>query len=522
MPIARPALIFVTFALVVGCSSTTSPAPARTIGQPSDPPTTPGPAPSGSPEPSAAIAFPLEATMAELAVAMADGRLTSLQLVDFYLERIARYDDDGPRLNSIVALNPHAREDAAALDSERASGGPRSLLHGIPLVIKDNIDTMDMPTTGGSRALDGLQPERDAFQVDLLRKAGAVILAKTNMKEFAWGWDTTSSLFGQTRNPYDVSLDPGGSSGGTAVAVTANFAAGGLGTDTCGSVRLPAAHTNLYGLRPTLGLSSRSGVIPLAPTIDTVGPMARTIGDLAILVDATSVADPDDPITVGSTVSLVDVLDHAGLAGRRIGLAAMTYSISTGTADGVNAVVDELRSAGAEVVDVSLPGAPDAFPLFYQDFAPALDAYLAAHTTAPVRTLDALIAANVHLPDIDDFLRDAAAAEGHDATYAQAHESRKAFRDDVVALMDEHDLDGILYPTSPWPAAVIGGNQQHAFCTAGSGLPAIAIPGPIGKDGLPFGFELMGRPFAEDVLFAMAAGYEAATDWRLAPASTMP
>ena len=203
---------------------------------------------------------------------MRTGRITSLELVDFYLARIEAYDDAGPALNALITVNPHARDEAAALDAERAASGPRGPLHGIPVVVKDNIDTSEMPTTGGTLALEHFQPAKDAFQVRQLREAGAIILAKANLAELAQSWETYSPVGGQTLNPYDTSREPGGSSGGTAVAVTANFAAVGLGTDTCGSNRLPAGLNNLYGLRPTSGLSSRAGVIPFSSTLDDRRP----------------------------------------------------------------------------------------------------------------------------------------------------------------------------------------------------------------------------------------------------------
>ena len=267
---------------------------------------------------------PLEATIPELQKAMESGELTAVELVDFYLARIAAYDNAGPKLNALILVNPAAHDEAAALDAERADSGPRGPLHGIPVVLKDNIGTADMHTTAGSLALKGFTPAEDAFQARKLREAGAVIIGKANLFEFALGWGTVSSLGGQTLNPYDLSRDPGGSSGGTAVAVTANFAAAGLGTDTCGSVRLPAAHNDLYGLRPTRGLSSRAGVIPFSTTLDAVGPMARSVVDLAIMLDATVGRDPADPSTVQVGMSYLKAVDPDGLSGRRIGLATFT------------------------------------------------------------------------------------------------------------------------------------------------------------------------------------------------------
>ena len=229
----------------------------------------------------------LEASIPDLQEAMADGRVTAVQLVDAYLARIGAYDQGGPALNSMIRLNLNARVQAAALDQERALRGARGPLHGIPIILKDNYDTADMPTSGGSIALAGSIPPDDAFQVRKLREAGVVILGKSNLHELALGITTISSVGGQTRNPYDPSRNPGGSSGGTGAAIAASFAAIGWGSDTCGSIRIPASHHNLFGLRPTKGLSSIDGIIPLSHTQDVGGPLARTAMDLAIGLDAT-------------------------------------------------------------------------------------------------------------------------------------------------------------------------------------------------------------------------------------------
>src|SRR5688572_29385468 len=251
------------------------------------------------PAPNIALAMfdVMEKSIEDLQRAMQAGEVTSRQLVDAYVARIEAYDKQGPALNAIVALNPRAREAADLLDAERASRGPRGPLHGIPLLVKDNYETVEMPTTVGSIALATFHPIRDAFQVQRLKAAGAVILGKTNMHEFAAGITTVGSHFGQTKNPYDLGRNPGGSSGGTGAAVAANFAAGGMGSDTCGSIRIPASLNNLFGLRGTMGLSSRDGIIPLAITQDIGGPLARSVTDLALMLDATVGFDPADAVT---------------------------------------------------------------------------------------------------------------------------------------------------------------------------------------------------------------------------------
>jgi Asp-tRNA(Asn)/Glu-tRNA(Gln) amidotransferase A subunit family amidase len=453
---------------------------------------------------------------------METGQLTSVDLVDFYLARIAAYDRAGPKLNAFILVNPAASAEAAALDAERTESGPRGLMHGIPVVLKDNIGTTDLQTTAGSLALKGFRPAEDAFQVRKLREAGAVIIGKTNLFELALGWTTVSSLGGQTRNPYDPSRDPGGSSGGTAVAVTANFAAAGLGTDTCGSIRLPAAHNDLYGLRPTNGLASRAGVIPFSATLDAVGPMARSVVDLAIMLDATVGRDADDPSTVRVATSYVDAVDPDGLSGRRIGV--VTFSGDSEVEGLIGSAIEEMKAGGVEVTEVRLPSGADIAP-FFGELRFALDDYLAAQPRAPVRSLGDIVDLNVVTPAVGGFLSDLAAVSGLDTdAYRTALEGRRRFRDAVVALMDERDLDAIAYPASSSPAALIGGDPSPFDCgsAAYGGLPAMVVPAGFTSDGLPIGLELIGRPFAEPTLIALAAGYEAHTNHRSLPPTTPP
>lgn len=477
-----------------------------------------------------AFPFPLEATIPELQEAMEAGVITSADLVDFSLARIAAYDTAGPELNALITVNPRAREEAEALDAERAASGPRGPLHGIPVVVKDNINTTDMPTTAGSVALEGFHPSDDAFQVRRLREAGAVIIAKANLMEFAWGWNTRSSLGGQTLSPYDLSRDPGGSSGGTAVAVTANFATVGLGTDSCGSVRLPAAHNNLYGLRPTYGLSSRAGVIPLGFSLDTVGPMARSVIDLAILVDVTAGVDPDDPTTVAVGWSLAEAVDPDGLRGRRIGVLGR-YSVGGPEVDAtLQAALDELTANGAEVIRVTTrTGSVDHVNIILTtEFHFGLDEYLAAYPDAPVGSMDeivdqGLLTGFVAWRDAFGLSAPLDAAAYHEAIARRAAQ-RIIFRDMLVAFMDDNDLDAIAYPTSDHPALAIRTGQDGGRCATASmaGLPALTVPVGFTSDGLPVGLEFMGRPFDEPTLIAIAAGYEAHTDHRRLPTTTPP
>src|SRR5262245_48453949 len=341
----------------------------------------------------ATAALPLfevhERSILELQAAQTEGRVTSRGLVESYLARVRAYDQAGPTLNAIVTLNPNALADADALDKERAARGPRGLLHGIPLLVKDNFDTMDMPTSGGTLGLALLQPQADGFQVKRLRDAGAVILGKTTMHELADGGATVSGYTGQTRNPYDLSRVPGGSSGGTGAAIAASFAAAGMGTDTCGSIRMPAAYQNLVGLRSTRGLSSRTGVMPMSDTQDSAGPMARSVTDLAVMLDATVGTDPADAITTESNgripTSYRDGLAGATLKGARIGVLRGLFGTAPEdeeVAELIYKALEVMKAQGADVVDAVVPGLDDLLrdsSVVTDEFKFDLAAYLAKH-----------------------------------------------------------------------------------------------------------------------------------------------
>jgi Asp-tRNA(Asn)/Glu-tRNA(Gln) amidotransferase A subunit family amidase len=303
-----------------------------------------------------------EKSIRDLQAAMVDGRVTSEKLVELYLERIAAYDQSGPRLNAVVYINPNAARDARELDAERKARGPRGPLHGIPVLLKDNFETRDMPTTGGSLALRGIVPPRDAFQVAQLRRAGAVLLGKVNLHELALGLTSVSSLGGQTLNPYDVTRAPGGSSGGSGVAAATCFAAFTLGTDTSGSIRIPSSHNSLVGLRPSAGLSSRAGIIPFGHTQDTGGPMARTVEDAALVLDVTVGYDPADPTTEASSGriprSYTMLLKEGTLSGARIGVLAEFFGSAPEDQDVaivVRRAIDEMKARGATAMDIVVP-----------------------------------------------------------------------------------------------------------------------------------------------------------------------
>jgi Asp-tRNA(Asn)/Glu-tRNA(Gln) amidotransferase A subunit family amidase len=466
---------------------------------------------------------------------MSSGRVTSRRLVESYLARIQAYDQAGPRLNAIVTINPQAREDADAMDRERADNKVRGPLHGVPVLIKDNYNTADMPTSGGALGLATLQPAADAFQVKKLRDAGAVILGKTTMHELAAGITTISSLTGQTRNPYDLYRVPGGSSGGTGAAIGASFAAAGMGSDTCGSIRIPAANQNLVGLRGTHGLSSRSGVMPLSSTQDIAGPLARSVTDLAIMLDATVGPDPNDPITAEGAShipkSYRDALSADGLKGARIGVLRALWGNAPEdeeVAAIVRKALDGFKAQGAEVVDVSVPGLDDLLresSVIGDEFKFDLAAYLAKIPNAPVKSLGEILDRGLNHAELDATFRLRNQPEKRETEhYRQAMIKRRALRAAVLATLEELRIDALAYPTLRRKPALIGEAQGGTNCqlSATTGLPAIAMPAGFSTDGLPIALELLGGAWDEAKLLKYAYASEQATKPRRPPFSTPP
>ncbi len=476
-----------------------------------------------------------EATIPDLQRAMTDGRITAVQLIDAYLARIAAYDQAGPALNSMILVNPNARARAAALDEERALRGTRGPLHGIPVILKDNYDTADLPTSAGSIALAGMIPPDDAFQVRKLREAGAVILGKSNMHELALGYTSISSVGGQTRNPYDPSRNPGGSSGGTGAAIAASFASIGWGSDTCGSIRVPASHNNLFGLRPTKGLSSIDGIIPLSHTQDVGGPLARTVTDLAIGLDATIGFDAADPATRiladRQLPGFVDQLDAEALQGARLGVLTILFGDAAEDREHarlLRAVLDSMREAGAEIIDVEIPGWDSLLSrtsVLGYEFKWDLIDYLAATPGAPVASLQDILDRGLYHVQLGGSFRARAATEERDsAGYARAMEKRAAARAAVLATMDELSLDALVYPTVRRTAARLGDPQGGVNCqlSAATGLPALSVPAGFTGLGLPTGLELLGRPLQDARLLALGFAFEQAFQPRRAPVRTPP
>jgi amidase len=474
-----------------------------------------------------------EKSITELGSDLAAGRVTSVQLVDAYLARITAYDKQGPSINAIITLNPKAREDARRLDAERKKGKLRGPLHGIPVLVKDNYTTAEMPTNGSSVSLAGFIAGRNASQVQQLIDAGAIILGKTVMHELAMGVTGASSLGGQTCNPYDPTRIPGGSSSGTAAGVAASFAAIGWGSDTCGSIRVPAASNNLFGLRPTKGLTSIAGIIPLSHSQDVAGPLARTVMDLAIGLDATIGADKRDTATRilpnRRGFSFVKALDANALRGARIGVLTSLFgnqSEDQETADIVRAALARMKEGGAEIVEITIPGLDTLMQragVIDYEFKPDFEEFMAGFPNAPVKTVKEIIDGRLYHMAIDGslnrrYINGTRTGDLYKAAYAR----RATTRDKVERVLDSLKLDGIAYPTTRRKPSVIGQPQPPNNCqlSAVSGLPAIAMPAGFTADSLPIGFEILGKTLSDRRLVSLAFAYEQRVHPRRPPKTT--
>ncbi|HWX54146.1 MAG TPA: amidase family protein [Verrucomicrobiae bacterium] len=481
-----------------------------------------------------------ETTIADTHVALRSGRVTCRQLVEAYLKRIQAYDQT-TGLNSIVVVNPNALSEADKLQQEFKRTKQLRPLHCIAVIVKDNYDTYDLQTTGGSLAMKGFVPSEDAFMVKRIREAGAIVLAKSNMAEWAFNpYVTVSSIAGITRNPYGLDRVPAGSSGGTAAAVAASLGEVGLGTDTGNSIRGPSSHNDLVGIRPTIGLTSRDGIIPLYFGNDVGGPMARTVEDAARVLDAVAGYDPADPITrlsdgkIPKSYSLF--LDKKGLQGARI--AVFRKYIDAPTTDPqvkalTEKAIQDLRAQGAEIVDPFV--VPDFEKLteniWCGDFQADVNTYLAAHAkNARYKNLAEIVGSGLYLPYIEPRLKAAIAAK--DAASAPCpdvyHSERKiAFRNAVLAAMDAAKVDAIIYPTWSNAPRKVGDTQSPAgdnsqILSPQTGFPAITVPMGFTYESLPAGLTFLGRLFTEPTLLKYAYAYEQATKHRRPPAKFGP
>lgn len=485
-----------------------------------------------------------EATIADIHSAMKGGTLTCRALVQSYLRRIDAYDKNGPALNAIVVVNPAALAEADALDARFKQSGPVGPLHCVPIIVKDNFETVGLQSANGSLALEGFVSTKDAFQVQRVKAAGAIVLAKSNMAEWAFTpYETVSSILpGYTKNPYALDRVTAGSSGGTAAAVAASFGAVGLGSDTGNSIRGPASHQALVGIRSTMGLTSRGGVMPLNLLADIAGPMTRSVEDAVAVFQVVVGEDPADPATAASRgrrpVDYRAALVRDGLRGARIGVLRQAYERPTTDPDVVkvfDAALEDMRRAGAVIVDparvagLDTINRTDAGPCM--GFKYDINRYLASHgDRVPVKSLTEIVKSRKFHPTVQRRLEQAEAGPENgpesDACRAEG-DYRERVRAAVLALLDAERLDALVYPTWSNPPRLIGDlNTPHGdnsqFFSPTTGFPAIQVPMGYTRGVLPVGLTFFGRAWSEAGLIKLAYAYEQATRHRRPPASTPP
>jgi len=486
---------------------------------------------------------PIEATVGEIHEAMRAGEVTSRELVDWYLDRIETYDRDGPALNSIVTVNSDAPERADELDAAFDESGFVGPLHGIPVLVKDQSETAGIRTTFGSAMFDDYVPEADSTVVTKLKDAGAIVLAKTNLCDWAASWFGYSSAIGRTKNPYALDRDPGGSSAGTGAGIAANLGTIGIGEDTGGSIRLPAGYCNLYGLRVTTGLISRTGFSQLVTRQDTPGPMTRTAEDLARLLDVIIGYDDTDLWTGANTGisedSFVESLDPDALDGVRIGVLRQAFGdMDNPEAAPVNAVVEDtlstLTDAGATLVDpVEIPDLDeklDTTSLYALQSKRDLNEFLGQRDAAPansVAEIDAAGGCHELVADLFDAMVDGPDDPETVPEYWEGVAAQSALQRDIRRIHAEHDLDAVVFPDAP----VLPPTEQHlrdgTYTTMGfptntviasqSGCPAISVPGGTTDEGIPVGVELLGVPYDDHSLVGLAYAYDRIADTRESP-----
>ena len=494
------------------------------------------------------------ATIAQVHEAFQSGRLTCTGLVGLYLKRIEAYDKSGPAINSIILVNPDVLKDAAELDRRFAASGLTGPLHCVPIIVKDNFETKGLQTTDGALALKGYLPAQDAFQVRRVREAGAIVLAKSNLAEWAFTpYQTLSSILpGYTKNPYALDRVTAGSSGGTAAAVAASLGLVGLGSDTGNSIRGPSAHQALVGIRSTMGLTSRAGVLPLISLADIAGPMARTVEDAVKVFQVIVGTDPNDPVTTAASAHLPQnyaaSLRPEGLKGAVIGILRPAYeqdrngnSIQTTDSEVVKvflAALEDMRKAGATIVDpATIEGLPEVRRSNWgtaacMGFKYDMNRYLEAQgDKVPVKSLAEIIKSGGFHPESEQSLQSAekTPVNGPDSEACQAdREYREKFRHAVLQSMSRYKLDAFVYPTWSNPPRLIGdrnsplGDNSQVFSPT-TGFPAITVPMGYTRNGaLPAGVTFFGKAWSEPRLLQLVYGFEQATHHRKSPATTPP
>lgn len=476
----------------------------------------------------------VEASIGQIHRAVEAGELTFRGLVEIYLRRIEAYDQP-TGLNAIILVNPGALKRATELDEEYAKTGILRPLHGVPFIVKDNYDTHDLPTSAGSLALKDSLPPDDAFQVRRIREAGAIVLAKSNMAEWAFSpYLTESSNGGTTRNPYDLERVPAGSSGGTGAAVAANLGVVGLGTDTGNSIRGPSSHCCLVGIRSTMGLTSRDGIVPLNLRNDIGGPMARNVEDAARVLGVIAGHDPADPITERCRDRLPDsytqFLEADGLMGARIGVFRY-YTEAETTDPQVKALFDEAvadtEALGAVFVDpFEIPDFEElSTGLWEERFRVEIDSYLAAMgDSAPYRSLKEVVDSGLYYPPVENRLKRNLEIDPETVKTTDVYEEPKnvAFREAVLGAMEAHRVEAIIYPTWSNPPRKIGdmesphGDNSQRI-PPGTGLPGLTVPMGFTYGNLPAGLQIVGRLFGEPDIIRIAYAYEQSTGHRRPP-----
>jgi amidase len=482
------------------------------------------------------------ATIADLNAAFDTGALTSEKLTQLYLARIQAYDQAGPKINAVITLNPDALATARALDAERKSKGPRSPLHGIPVVLKDLYDTKDMPTSAGFLPLKNSQPLHDATVVKRLRDAGAIILAKVNMSDW-FGVPKPgdqSTVLGRTLNPYNLELTPGGSSGGTGASLAAVFAQAGLGSETGVSIRNPTANNSLVGLAPSRGLIPRTGQVMTSFTQERCGPMARSVYDVAVLTDVVAGFDAEDLLTITAPGNMpkgsyTQFLDKQGLQGARIGVFRDLFRRGEKHAEGtklVETAIADMKAAGAIVVDQVSLGI-DLFDLLdshgglrtnYHEAQFSYDLYFRRlGPNAVIKNMDELVAFGDRVkPSIRQAYAEFRSLTHH-ADYLARRDLQESLRDSLIALMDKYKLDALVYPFKtlpPEPHLAERIPEKDNPLSSVTGLPALLVPvGYTAQENGPIALEILGRPWSEPTLFRLAYAYEQAAPRRKLPAS---